>query len=70
MARTSEVRFEIDSDHLAVLDGYCQATGKSRVDVMRQLLSDWSDSKRHEAILICRVAGINPATQEPHRGVK
>jgi hypothetical protein len=64
---STEVRFEMDKDTLAVLDGYCQATGKSRVDVMRSLLADWSEKKRHEAILICRVAGINPGEPESRR---
>lgn len=64
---STEVRFEIDRDALAVLDGYCQATGKSRVDVMRSLLAEWSDKKLHEATLICRVAGVNPAAPESHR---
>jgi hypothetical protein len=67
MSNTTEVRFEMERDALSVLDGYCQATGKSRVDVMRSLLADWSDKKRHEAILICRVAGLNPTESESHR---
>lgn len=64
---STEVRFELEKDALCVLDGYCQATGKSRVDVMRGLLVEWSDKKRHEAILICRVANINPTEPESHR---
>ena len=57
-AHQSEIRFELPRDELAVLDGFVQATGKSRGEVMRELLREWSDQKKHEAILICRTAGI------------
>lgn len=67
MSNTTEVRFEFDKDAVAVLDGFCQANGMSRVDVMRGLLGEWTDKKRHEAILICRVAGINPGEPESFR---
>lgn len=65
----TEVRFELEKDDLSILDGFCQATGASRVDVMRGLLTEWTRNKRHEAILICRVAGINPGAPEPDRKV-
>jgi hypothetical protein len=63
----TEIRFEVERDDLSVLDGYVQATGKSRADVLRMLLSEWSEKKLHEATLICRVAGVNPAMPESHR---
>lgn len=62
-----EIRFELPAPEVSVLDGYCSATGKSRTDVMRELLKTWSSAKRREAILICRVAGINPTTPEGNR---
>ena len=65
----TEIRFELHRDEVAVLDGFVQATGKSRGEVLRELLRDWSDQKRHEAILICRTAGINPAGSEDGRHV-
>lgn len=68
MART-EIRFECDTDEAAVLDGYCQARGKSRTDVIRQMLREWSDMKLHEATLICRTTGRNPFESEPDRPV-
>lgn len=52
---------------VAVLDGYCSATGKSRTDVPRALLGDWSRDRPHEATLICRVAGVNPMASEGDR---
>lgn len=63
----TEIRFETHSDEVYVLDGYCSATGKTRTDVMRSLLKDWSAAKLREATLICRVAGVNPASPDGHR---
>lgn len=62
-----EVRIELATDEVAVLDGYCSATGKNRTDVIRGLLGDWSKSKLHEAIMICRVAGANPTAPDTDR---
>jgi uracil phosphoribosyltransferase len=58
---------EIDAADLAVLDGYCSATGKSRTEVIRQLINEWSSEQVHVATLICRVAGINPHQSESDR---
>ena len=63
----TEIRFEVGRDELAVLDGFCQATGKDRTKVIRGLLKEWSDEKLHESILICRVTGVNPTEPEPGR---
>jgi hypothetical protein len=60
MAEKTEIRFEVEHSAVAVLDGYCSATGRGRTDVMKMLLKDWSDKKLHEATLIMRVAGGNP----------
>jgi hypothetical protein len=65
--RTTELRLELPVDEVAVLDGYCQATGKSRTNVMRGLLADWSEKKFHEATVILRVAGRNPTKPEGGR---
>ena len=59
--RTTELRLELPADEVAVLDGYTQATGKTRTQVMRDILKMWSDAKHHEATLILRVAGRNPS---------
>lgn len=67
MHRATEIRFECDADEVSVLDGYCQATGKSRGEVMRQLLAVWSGEQLHVATLICRTAGVNPADPVPSR---
>lgn len=68
MHRATEIRFELEASEVAVLDGYCQAAGKSRGEVLRGLLRDWSGQKLHESTLICRTAGINPAEPEASRG--
>lgn len=57
----TEISFEVDASEAAVLDGYCNAKGIKRTVVMRRLLKEWSDEKLHESILVCRVAGVNPA---------
>jgi DNA integrity scanning protein DisA with diadenylate cyclase activity len=56
----AEIRFETDAQDVAVLDGYCHATGQCRTEVLKSILSDWSEKKLHESILIVRVAGVNP----------
>ncbi len=63
----AEIRVEVPNDELAVLDGYCSATGKNRTDVIRSLLHQWADRKFHEATIILRVAGHNPVAQETGR---
>jgi hypothetical protein len=55
-----EIRWEASIEEVAVLDGYCSATGKNRTDVIRSLLGEWSKAKLHEATIVCRVAGCNP----------
>ena len=67
MTDTAELRLDMPREDLAVLDGYCTATGRSRADVVRELLGKWSSDKAHEAMLICRVAGINPHEAEEGR---
>ena len=65
--RRTELRFEVDADDCAVLDGHCQATGEDRSTVLRRLLRDWSVREKHRAIVILRVAGGNPAGPEARR---
>ena len=57
---TTEISFEVSTDEVAVLDGYCHANGLKRTAVFRKLLKEWSDKKHHEATVICRVAGSKP----------
>ena len=59
-----DVRFEAKDSTVAVLDGYCSATGKCRTAFINQLLEDWAMQKLHEASVVCRVAGINPMESE------
>lgn len=62
-----EIRFEASTEEVAVLDGYCSATGKDRTKIMKELLRQWSEAKVHEATIVCRVAGINPTRPEGER---
>lgn len=58
--RTTEISFEVPAEEAAVIDGYCQAKGIKRTQVMRQLLKEWSADQHRVAIMICRVAGGKP----------
>lgn len=62
-----EVRFEAKAETVAVLDGYCSATGKCRTAFINDLLEDWAKAKLLEATLICRVAGVNPTLPDTSR---
>jgi len=63
----TEIRFELYATELSVLDGYCQATGRDRTSVFREILDGWSREKLHISTLICRVAGVNPQAPEQRR---
>jgi len=66
--KVAEIRVEVPDEHLAVLDAYCSASSESRTDVIKELLAEWSKQKFHEATLILRVAGRNPATLRSESG--
>ena len=61
IADDTEIRFMAPCADVSVLDGYCHGTGADRTHVMRGLLHDWAEKKLHEATVILRVAGRNPA---------
>jgi hypothetical protein len=63
----TELRVEIPTEDMAVIDGYCSGTGKSRTDVIREVLAEWSQRQLHVATVICRVAGRNPFDPEGGR---
>ena len=65
--KTTEIRLELPVHECSVLDGYVQATNKTRTQVLRDVLRLWSDAKFHEATLIMRVAGRNPTQSEGGR---
>ena len=41
-----EIRFEAKKHSVAVLDGYCSATGKCRTEFMNELLDAWAMEKQ------------------------
>ena len=63
----TELRVDVDETDMAVLGGYVMATGTSKAEVIRKLLKQWSDSKMHEAIVICRMTRVNPLATETQR---
>ena len=66
-SQTAELRAEIDRQVLAVMDGYCSASGKCRTKLVAEILGAWADQKLHESTLVCRVAGVNPMMPEVKR---
>mgnify|MGYP006931611122 CR=1 FL=1 len=59
-----EIRFEAKAETVAVLDGYCSATGKCRTSFINDLLEQWAQAKLLESTIVCRVAGANPMESE------
>ena len=62
-----EIRFEAEAETVAVIDGYCSATGKCRTEFINLLLKQWAKQKLHEASVIMRVAAGNPGRPEGGR---
>jgi len=63
----TELRVNLPEHIVAVLDGYCSATGKCRTEITLEVLGEWAKQKLHESTVICRVAGVNPRALEPVR---
>jgi cob(I)alamin adenosyltransferase len=62
-----EIRFEAKAETVAVLDGYCSATGRCRTSFINSLLDEWAAAKLHEARVVVRVADSNPTAPESRR---
>lgn len=62
-----EIRFEAKSETVAVLDGYCSATGRCRTAFINALLEEWAQKKLHEASVVLRVSAGNPASSDQDR---
>ena len=63
-----ELRGEVLREHVDVLDAVAHATpGASRMTILRAVLGEWVDRKRHESMLIQRVTGGNGNAPEAHR---
>lgn len=66
---STEIRFQVSVDDVAVLDGYCAGGGEDRATVMRRILRQWSERVLHQSMVICRTTGRNPFTPERRRNV-
>ena len=63
-----ELRGEVPRKYVDVLDAVVAAQpGASRMSVLRAVLGDWVARKKHEAMLIQRVAGVTGTAPEPGR---
>lgn len=58
--QTTEIRFEVDTQVVQVIDSLVQLRGGSRTKVIKEIIENWTAEKIHEASLICRVANVNP----------
>lgn len=63
-----EIRFEAAADDVAILDGFCSATGRCRTEVIKEILNQWSVLKLREAETILRVAGSSAFKTGTHAG--
>lgn len=59
-ASTVTVEFVVEAGDYAVLDGYLKGSGRTKTDVLREILKEWSQKKHRESIYVVRVAGDNP----------
>lgn len=66
---TAELRHDCPRWVLNTLDAVSMARGeKSRAALVNEILEGWAQKKRHEAMLVHRVAGGNPTDAEPRGG--
>jgi hypothetical protein len=63
----TDLRIEVPSEALAVVDGYCQASGRHRNEVVAEILARWSDARLHESMVICRMVRVNPLAPDAAR---
>ena len=63
----TEVRFECLKSEAVVLDAYVSGSGRSKKEVMREMLALWSEKKKHEWTVGCRITGINPFAPQSDR---
>lgn len=63
-ASDGELRQQCPRDTLNMLDAISMSRQVSRTYLVNEILGKWADERRHETILICRVAGFNPTESE------
>lgn len=63
----AELRVELPEFTIAVLDGYCSASGKCRTEQVKQILGDWAQHQHHVASVVLKVAGSNPTIPDRER---
>ena len=62
-----ELRVDVPADELTVLDAYCMATGRARVDLVRDLINKFASEQLHIASVIVRCAGDKPLGADNER---
>ncbi len=64
MAQKVELRTEVDPSEVITLEAMVKATGKSRSDLIREILAEWSVRKEREATFVCRMHRVNALAPE------
>jgi hypothetical protein len=66
---TAELRGECPRWILSVLDAVVmarggQSAGVHRATIVNEVLTEWAEKKRHEAMLVHRLAGVHPTDSD------
>ncbi|MCU7372827.1 hypothetical protein PEC18_18675 [Paucibacter sp. O1-1] len=59
-----DLRGPCPASTVAVLDAVSFARGRTRTDLVNEILADWVKAKAHEAMLVGRVLQGNPVPME------
>lgn len=60
----TELRGECPRTTVNVLDAVSIARDMTRTALVNEILGDWAKKKAHEAMMIHKLGGINPATAD------
>lgn len=66
--RDSEIRFNVSRRLAQLIDALVQSKGlQGRAELLTPIIEALVDKELHEATILLRMAGINPADPEVHR---
>lgn len=66
---TGELRQECPRHVLNLLDAVSMSQNRTRTALVNEILARYAGEQRHLAMMINRVAGLNPTESEPSGGV-
>ena len=62
-----ELRGFVDGKIVQVIDAYCMATGKHRMDIIEPVLKDWMEMEIHKSNLVLNIANSQGIVSETKR---